>query len=64
MVLFSGSLMISDLGYQETEEVLLSRFNEMGISLWDSLDHPGATTYLPPIFVTTSASCSVHIANY
>jgi gamma-glutamylcysteine synthetase len=33
MVLFSGSLMISDLGYQETEEELLSRFNEMGIWL-------------------------------
>jgi hypothetical protein len=31
MALFSGSLMTSDLGYQETEEVLLSRFNEMGI---------------------------------
>jgi hypothetical protein len=31
MVLLSGSLMTSDLVYQETEEVLLSRFNEMGI---------------------------------
>jgi hypothetical protein len=31
MVLFSGSLMTSDLGYQETEEVLLGGFNEMGI---------------------------------
>jgi hypothetical protein len=31
MVLFSGSLMTSDLGYQGREEVLLSRFNEMGI---------------------------------
>jgi hypothetical protein len=31
MVLFSGSLMTSDLDYQETEEVLLSRFTEMGI---------------------------------
>jgi hypothetical protein len=31
MVLFSGFLMSYDLGYQETEEVLLSRFNEMGI---------------------------------
>jgi uncharacterized membrane protein YiaA len=25
------ALMTSDLGYQETEEVLLSAFNEMGI---------------------------------
>jgi hypothetical protein len=31
MVMFSGSLMTADLAYQETEEVLLSRFNEMGI---------------------------------
>jgi hypothetical protein len=31
MGLFSGSLMTSDLGYQETEEVFLSRFYEMGI---------------------------------
>jgi hypothetical protein len=31
MVLFSGSLMTSDLGYQEPAEVLLGRFNEMGI---------------------------------
>jgi hypothetical protein len=31
MVLFSGFLVTSDLGYQETEETLLSRFNEMGI---------------------------------
>jgi hypothetical protein len=31
MILFSGSLMTSDLGYQETEEVPLSRFNEIGI---------------------------------
>jgi hypothetical protein len=31
MVLFSGPLMTSELGYQETEEMLLSRFNEMGI---------------------------------
>jgi hypothetical protein len=31
MVLFSGSLMTSDLGHQETEEVLFSRFNEMDI---------------------------------
>jgi hypothetical protein len=30
MVLFSGSLLTSDLGYQESEEVLLSRFNEIG----------------------------------
>jgi hypothetical protein len=47
MALFSGSLMTSDLGYQETEAVLLSRFNEMGILLWDSLNHPRATTYWP-----------------
>jgi hypothetical protein len=40
LVSFSGSLTTSDLGYSETEEVLLSRFNEMGISLWDLLDHP------------------------
>jgi hypothetical protein len=31
MVFFSGSLMTSDLDYQEMEEVLLSRCNEMGI---------------------------------
>jgi hypothetical protein len=31
MALFSGSLMTCDLGYQETEEALLSSFNEMGI---------------------------------
>jgi hypothetical protein len=31
MVLFSGFLVTSDLVYQETEEVLVSRFNEMSI---------------------------------
>jgi hypothetical protein len=45
MVLFSGFPMTSDFGYQETEEVLLRRFNEMGNYLWDSVDHPRAVTY-------------------